>query len=186
MPKLLVVIASVREGRVGKPVGDWFVERAEAHGEFDVEVADLKEIALPMMDEPNHPRAQKYQRDYTKAWSATVAAADVIVFVSPEYNFTVPPPLANAISYLANEWEYKAIGVVSYGGISAGTRGAAQLRIPLGALSAFQVGPAVNIPFIAKQIEDGKFAANEANNKAAESLLNELQKVNGALQTLRN
>lgn len=186
MPKLLVVIVSVREGRAGKPVGDWFIERARAHGKFEVEVADLKELALPMMDEPNHPRMQDYKRDYTKAWSATVAAADAVVFVTPEYNFTVPPPLSNAISYLAKEWEYKALGVVSYGGISAGTRGAAQLRIPVGALGMFQVGPAVNIPFIAKQVSGDEFAANDSNDRAADAMLDELFKVDGALRTLRD
>lgn len=185
MPKLLVVIVSVREGRVGRPVGDWFIGRARAHGEFEVVVADLKELALPMMDEPNHPRAGNYQRDYTKAWSATVAAADAIVFVTPEYNFTVPPPLLNAISYLAKEWEYKAIGAVSYGGISGGTRGAAQLRVPLGAHGAFLVAPAVNIPFVAKQIEDDEFTANDSNDRAAAGLLDELYKVDAALAQLR-
>ena len=44
MPSLLVIIASTRPGRVGKPIGDWFVERARDHGGFDVAVADLLEL----------------------------------------------------------------------------------------------------------------------------------------------
>ena len=56
MPRLLVLIASTRPVRAGKPVGDWFTGVAEAHGGFEVEVADLKELALPFMDEAKHPR----------------------------------------------------------------------------------------------------------------------------------
>ena len=62
MPKLLIVIASVREGRIGKPIADWFVERAAEHGGWDIEVADLKEIALPLHDEPHHPQLQLHAR----------------------------------------------------------------------------------------------------------------------------
>jgi hypothetical protein len=36
-PRLGVIVASVREGRVGAPASDWFVEQAERHGGFDVE-----------------------------------------------------------------------------------------------------------------------------------------------------
>ena len=42
MINLLVVIASVRPGRVGEPVANWFVPIAEADERFNVEVADLK------------------------------------------------------------------------------------------------------------------------------------------------
>ena len=55
MPKLMIVIASTRPGRVGLPVGRWFEAHARAHGAFEIEVADLAEIELPFMDEPNHP-----------------------------------------------------------------------------------------------------------------------------------
>ena len=53
--KLMVVIASVREERVGPAIARWFVERAEAHGTFELDVVDLKEVALPMLDEPTPP-----------------------------------------------------------------------------------------------------------------------------------
>jgi NAD(P)H-dependent FMN reductase len=186
MPKLLVVIASVREGRVGKPVADWFLERAREHGGFEIEVADLKELDLPLMSEPNHPSLGKYTQDVTRAWSATVGAADAFVFVSPEYNYSVPPPLSNAISYLNAEWKYKALGLVSYGGVSAGTRSTTDLRGMIGALGMYQVVPAVNIPFARQKLEDGRLVANEIMNDAVPALLDELLKVDAALRTLRD
>jgi NAD(P)H-dependent FMN reductase len=46
-----VVIAGIRPGRVGLPVGRWVAETAAAHGGFKVEVVAL---ALPLPDEPHH------------------------------------------------------------------------------------------------------------------------------------
>ena len=34
----------------------------------------------------------------------------------------MPASLKNAIDYLHNEWHYKPVGFVAYGGVSAGTR----------------------------------------------------------------
>ena len=61
MPKLHVVIASTRPGRTGLPVGAWFFECAKLHGKFDVELIDLKEVNLPFLDEPQHPRLRQYE-----------------------------------------------------------------------------------------------------------------------------
>src|SRR3954464_13099564 len=122
MPTLQIIIASTRPGRVGLPVADWFVARAGAHGGFSLDVADLAVIDLPMMDEPNHPRLQRYEHQHTKDWSARVGAADAFVMITPEYNHSYNAPLKNAIDFLHKEWEYKPVGFVSYGGIAAGTR----------------------------------------------------------------
>jgi NAD(P)H-dependent FMN reductase len=120
---LSVVIASTRPGRVGLPVGRWAAETASAHGGFQVEVADLAEVALPMMDEPHHPRLGQYVHEHTLRWSALVDAAGAFVFVTPEYNHGPAASLLNAVAYLFREWLYKPVGFVSYGGVSAGLRG---------------------------------------------------------------
>src|SRR5699024_11872745 len=52
----------------------------------------------------------------------TRRSSDLFVFVMPEYNYGYNAPLKNAIDYLHNEWHYKPVGFVSYGGVSAGTR----------------------------------------------------------------
>jgi len=99
--RLEVVIASTRPGRIGWPVGTWFLERARAHGGFDVSLIDLKELALPMLDEPKHPRLGQYEHEHTKRWSASVAAADAFVFVTPEYNHGMSGVLKNTIDWLS-------------------------------------------------------------------------------------
>ena len=55
-------------------------------------------------------------------------AADAFVFVTPEYNHGYPASLKNAIDYLNQEWRYKPVGFVSYGGVAAGTRSVEQLQ----------------------------------------------------------
>ena len=60
LPKLGVVIASVREGRKGSAVAEWFLDIARRHGSFDVETIDLKTVDLPVFREPNHPRLRQY------------------------------------------------------------------------------------------------------------------------------
>jgi NAD(P)H-dependent FMN reductase len=185
-PKLLIVIASTRPGRVGLPVGRWFEAHARAHGAFEVEVADLAEIALPFMDEPNHPRLRQYTHKHTKDWSATVDAADAFALVMPEYNFGFTAPLKNAIDYLHMEWVYKPVGLVSYGGISAGTRAAQMIKQVLSTLKMYPLPEAVSIPFVAKFIDDeGVLQPNEVMEQAATAMLDETLRMAGALKGLR-
>jgi NAD(P)H-dependent FMN reductase len=58
---LQVLIASTRPGRVGLPVGEWFVAVAQEHCAFEVDVVDLAILNLPFLDEPNQPRLRDYQ-----------------------------------------------------------------------------------------------------------------------------
>ena len=95
------------------------------HGGFEIDFADLAEVNLPFMDEPNHPRFHRYTHQHTLDWSARVEAADAFVFVMPEYNYGFTAPLKNAIDYLHAEWAYKPVGLVSYGGVAAGRPGSA-------------------------------------------------------------
>src|SRR4051812_3537430 len=186
MPKLIVVIASTRPGRVGLSVGEWVAARAVAHGGFDVETVDLAELALPLMDEPNHPRLRRYANEHTKAWSARADAADAFVLVMPEYNHGFTAPLKNAIDYLHQEWSYKPVGFVSYGGIAAGTRAMQMLKPVVIALKMTPIVEAGNIPFVRQFVnEDEVFAPNEVLEQAADAMLDELGRIERALRPLR-
>lgn len=184
-PVLLVVIGSTRPGRVGLPVATWVAERARAHGAFDVRVADLAEVALPLLDEPKHPRFQDYAFEHTKRWSAMVGGADAFAFVAPEYNHGIAAPLKNALDYLAVEWRRKPAGIVSYGGVSAGLRAAGQLKQVLAALQVVPVGGGVPIPMIGSRVKDGAVEANEPMEKAVDAMLEELATWHRALAPLR-
>jgi NAD(P)H-dependent FMN reductase len=183
--RLLVVVASTRPTRVGGAVGEWFTESARAHGGFDVEVADLAKLGLPLLDEPHHPRLRQYVHQHTKDWSATVDAADAIVFVMPEYNHGMTAPLKNAIDHLFQEWADKPLGLVSYGGASGGLRAAQQVKQVAQALRMVVAVEAVSIPFVAGHVADGRFAPPAAVEAAGTAMLDELARLDRALRPLR-
>jgi NAD(P)H-dependent FMN reductase len=187
MLNLHVVIASTREGRQGAFVGGWFHSYAKAHGKFNVELVDLAVVNLPLLDEPKHPRFHQYEHEHTKAWSAIVERADAFVFVTPEYDFGAPAALLNAIHYLSREWAYKAVGFVSYGGVSAGLRGVQMTKQVVGSLKMVSMVEAVAIPFFGQFIdtEAGTFDPGEVQEKAAGAMLDELLKWTNALEPLR-
>jgi NAD(P)H-dependent FMN reductase len=186
MRTLTVIIGSTRPGRAGLPIAEWFVDRARAHGGFRVEVADLAEIDLPLLDEPNHPRLRKYTKQHTKDWSARIERADAVVFVTPVYNYGYPATVKNAIDYLHEEWRDKPVGFVSYGGVAAGTRAVQQLKQVVTTLRMVPVVESVNIPFHAQFIDDeGRVNANETMEQAADAMLGELRRLEGALRPLR-
>jgi NAD(P)H-dependent FMN reductase len=186
MPSLGVVVGSVRKGRIGQPVAEWFVQRVRAHGGFDPTLIDLEDVDLPMLETPHHPRLQKYEDDKTKAWSALVKGIDAFVFVTPEYNHFAAPALVNALDSVYVEWNYKACGFVSYGGPAGGARSAVMTRILVTSLKMMPMFESVLIPLAAQMIKDGRFAATEPLEKAATVMLDELKKWDGALASLRS
>jgi NAD(P)H-dependent FMN reductase len=184
-PRLHTIIASTRPGRVGPAIARWFDEFAKAHGKFDAHLVDLTDFDLPVYDEPQHPSRRAYQHDHTKKWSESVKAADAFVFVTPEYNYTLPPSLANAIDYLFWEWQYAPVGFVSYGGVSGGLRAAQTARLMATSVKMMPVPEGVALPNVFAQIKDGVFTANELNTQGAASVLNEMIKWADALKPLR-
>ncbi|MEM6284079.1 MAG: NAD(P)H-dependent oxidoreductase, partial [Chloroflexota bacterium] len=65
MPTLQIMTVSTRKQRIGPIIASWFVEQAQQYGKFEVEPIDLAEVNLPLFDEPNHPRMQQYENEYT-------------------------------------------------------------------------------------------------------------------------
>jgi NAD(P)H-dependent FMN reductase len=186
LPTLQVIVASVREDRVGLPVSKWFIAHARDHGGFTIDVADLAQIDLPLFDEPNHPRLRQYTRQHTHSWSARVEEADAFAFVTPEYNYGPAPALINAITYLHHEWRYKPAGFVSYGGVSAGLRGVQVAKQILSALKVVTIPEAVSIPFVQQFLDDERrIQPNEIMTNAATAMLDELVRLEAALRQLR-
>lgn len=187
MTNLKIITSTTRPGRSGVAVEKWFTALAKTKTEFKVELLDLSVINLPFMDEPNHPRMQKYQHEHTKQWSAKINEADAFIIVLGEYNFGFPAPIKNALDFLFNEWMHKPVGFVSYGGVSGGLRATQMLKQVVTTMSMVPITAQVNIPFFAKLIdENGVFQANEVIIKSAEHALVELKKWSEALKPMRN
>jgi NAD(P)H-dependent FMN reductase len=187
MPKLHVVTVSTRPGRVGPAIAAWFTAHARAHGGFEVRDVDLAEVALPMFDEPRHPRFRQYEHEHTRRWSAIVDDADAFAFVTPEYNYFAPPSLVNAFDFVLREWAYKPCGFVSYGGVSAGTRSVQMIKLLATSLKMMPIPEAVAIPFMTQHVDKdtGAFDPGETQAKAAATMLDELRRWADALAPLR-
>jgi len=184
--ELKVIVTSTRHERKGGAVANWFFEKAKNHELFNVELLDLKEIDLPMLDEPNHPMQMNYQYAHTKLWSEKVAAADAFVFVIPEYNYGMPPALVNAIDFLFKEWNYKPAALVSYGGISAGLRSAQMAKLIMTTVKLVPLMEAVSIPFFAKKINaNGIFQSDSPIDNSYEVMMKELVRWTRGLVAMR-
>ena len=166
-------------------MAEWVADHAERHDAFEIDFVDLKQLDLPLMAEPKHPRFKEYQYDHTKDWSARVDAADAFVFVHPEYNHGINAPLKNAIDYLNQEWKHKPIAFVGYGGVAAGTRAQQQLKQVVLSVDMHPI-VGVPIPFIAEKInDDGELEPNEEMEEAIPSMLDQLERAERSLRALR-
>lgn len=183
--RLHTIICSTRPGRVGPAVATWFHEHARQREGFDAALVDLADFALPVYDEPQHPSLQKYEKEHTKRWAASVAAADAYVFVLPEYNYGPPPSFVNALDFVYREWNYKPCGFVSYGGISGGLRAAQQSKLQVTTLKMMPMVEGVMIPYVARHLANGRLAGSEAIDQAARVMLDELLKWAKALAPMR-
>lgn len=186
MYKLKIISSTTRPGRKGPVIAEWIERKAKSFGSFDTEILDLGKVNLPVMNEAHHPRLKRYEHEHSKKWSAKIEEADAFIFVTAEYNFGYPAALRNALEYLTHEWGYKAAGIVSYGGVSAGTRAANSLKGDLTTLRIVPLPEAVNIPFFTQFLnENDEFIPNEISDKAADTMLKELVKWTKGLKVIK-
>jgi NAD(P)H-dependent FMN reductase len=177
---LMVLLASTRPGRAGEPVASWVMDHAGTRRDIAATCVDLKELDLPLLDEPEHPRLGRYHHDHTKRWSKLVDSADAFVFVMPEYNHGYTAPLKNAIDYLHHEWADKPVGFASYGGVAAGTRAVQLLKPVLTCLGMLPLTAQVAIPMVANHIDDGEFGSTKELDEALRTMFDQLVAHTGA------
>jgi NAD(P)H-dependent FMN reductase len=129
MLKLHVIVGSTREGRHADPVVRWLTPVARAHGAFDVEVLDLRDWPLPLFQETlatvGDFRNPTYSTPLVKSWNQKIGEGDAFLFVTPEYNHSIPGVLKNAIDsvFVSFGFRHKPAGMVGY---SAGAVGGAR------------------------------------------------------------
>ncbi|WP_190016210.1 NADPH-dependent FMN reductase [Streptomyces lucensis] len=143
--RVAVVVGSVREGRQGRAVTDWFLTAAGEEAGFDLDVIDLADVDLPLVmpgwgGAPD-PRAAAALREV----SPRLAAADAFVIVTPEYNHSFPAVLKNLVDWHRAEWQAKPVGFVSYGGLGGGLRAVEQLRLVFAEMHAVTVRDSVSL-----------------------------------------
>lgn len=141
-----IIVGSVREGRIGRVVADWFVEQIPASVGWDVSIIDLAELALPQ-DFSLSPG--------TEFFRGRIRHADAVIAVTSEYNHGYPAALKTALDTLKYEWRAKPIGFVSYGAMSGGARATEQLRQVVAELHMVSVRQSVQITKVRRMFRDG-------------------------------
>lgn len=173
--RLAVIVGSTREGRFGPVVADWFVRRARARGDLDVDVVDIAGARLPaVLGEVGEDG--RYASPEVRAYAERIAGADVFVVVTPEYNRGYPAALKHAVDCLYAEWQAKPVGFVGYaGGMSGGIRAIEQLRPVFTELHAVPLRDSVNFPHVHTRFgDDGEPLDAQEVNAAAKKLLDQL------------
>jgi NAD(P)H-dependent FMN reductase len=169
--RLVVVIASTREGRFAPKVANWFVEEAGTRADLDIDVLDLAEAGLP-------DRLTGWETPPPAAVAAVtprLAAADAFVIVTPEYNHSYPAPVKTLIDWHFIEWQAKPVGFVSYGGMSGGLRAVEHLRGVLAELHAVTVRDTVSFHMAGERFgPDARPVEPAGCAAAAKSMLDQL------------
>jgi NAD(P)H-dependent FMN reductase len=137
--KVGIILGSTRPGRRCEAVGRWLLEQARRRDDATFELVDIADYNLPILDEPSPPIHGRYELDHTRAWSERIASFDAYIFVTPEYNRSIPGALKNAIDFLYHEWTNKAAGFVSYGASAGGVAAVEHLRGVMGELQVADV-----------------------------------------------
>ena len=186
--RLAVIVGSVREGRFGPTVSDWFAREAAQSGTFDVDVIDLAEpghtlpMVFPDFSEPRPSEIDRVHEDLSRR----LHAADAFVVVTPEYNHSFPASLKNAIDWFHSEWSAKPVGLISYGGMAGGQRAAEHLRQVFPELHAVTVRATLSFA-MAWELFDEHGAPHDAEgtSAAARNMLEELEWWGDALRAAR-
>jgi NAD(P)H-dependent FMN reductase len=169
--RLVVVIASTREGRFAPKVANWFLEEAGTRADLDIDVLDLAEAGLPdrLTGWGTPPPAA------VAAVTPRMAAADAFVIVTPEYNHSYPAPVKTLIDWHFTEWQAKPVAFVSYGGMSGGLRAVEHLRGVLAELHAVTVRDTVSFHMAGERFGPDARPVDPAGcAAAAKSLLDQL------------
>ncbi|MBU8860043.1 MULTISPECIES: NAD(P)H-dependent oxidoreductase [unclassified Micromonospora] len=166
-----LIVGSTRPGRRGAAVAGWAAQVCSRHpavraGSAEIEVIDLAEQALPLLDEPVPAMFGDYRQAHTRRWSAVVAACDAFVFVTPEYNHSIPAALKNAVDYLYAEWNDKVAGLLGYG-VQGGLRATDHLRLILAEVHVVVVPTAVSVPIFT----DFDFSGSDPGDPTAPGIL---------------
>lgn len=184
-----IIAGSTRPGRKSLRVSEGVAHAAQSNfaSRARFEILDLVDHALPLLDEPVPAIMGDYRHAHTKRWAEDVGKCDGFIFVTPEYNHSIPAALKNAIDYLYAEWNDKAAGFVSYGGIG-GARAVEQLRLILAETrtatvrSQILLGPHANRALFSSP---DAWTTDDPSVDALNEMLSELLDWSKALQEMR-
>ena len=184
MNNIAIILGSTRPNRNGEAVAKWVYEIACKRSDATFELVDIKEYNLPLLDEPIPASQGKYSKEHTKKWAAKIDSFDAYIFVTPEYNHSIPGALKNAIDFLYKEWNNKAAGFVSYGS-AGGSRAVEHLRLVMAELMIADVRAQVMLSLATDFVNYSEFKPDIRHLQEVNTLLDQVIAWGNALKTLR-
>ncbi|MBF0697879.1 NADPH-dependent FMN reductase [Actinomyces bowdenii] len=182
MTRIAVVLGSVRPNRVGGSVAQWVVDQANATEGVQAELVDIAAFNLPVFAEEMPPMMAAPKDPAAVAFNEALSSYDAYIFVTPEYNRSIPGALKNAIDFVVpSVMANKAVGLVAYS-YSNGFRPLEHLRDVLVNFTTGVVTPQVNVS-LATDFSNGSFSPAEYHNVAA--VVEAVVAQDKALSTLR-
>jgi chromate reductase len=165
--QIAVIVGSLRRDSINRKLANAMAKLAPPDFTFkQVEIGDL-----PLYNQDDDAN----QAASVKRLKAEIIAANGLMFVTPEYNRSIPGVLKNAIDHASrpygqSAWVGKPAGVL---GASVGVIGTALAQQHLRNILANQDMPTLGQPEVFIQAQDGLFDANgnvaEANKKFLQS-----------------
>lgn len=126
-PKIAIIIGSTRDSRFADKPANWVLEQGQKRDDLDFELVDIRDFDLPFFNEMASNAWVPSQDEHAVAWQNKLDEFDGYIFVTSEYNRSIPASLKNALDQAYVQWNKKPGAVVSYGSVG-GTRAAEHLR----------------------------------------------------------
>lgn len=185
MKKIAIILGSVRDGRNAPQVGEWVKEVAEAHGNAEYSIIDLKDYNMPLF----YKRFSEYdgsEEEYSrlKELQEKTIEADGYVFITQEYNHSITSALKNYLDLYYAEFNNKSAGIVSYGSFMGG-RAAEHLRGILSELQVAHVRNHVGLSLFTDFEGFVNFKPQAMHADGVKALLDQVVNWSEALSTLR-
>lgn len=111
-----VILGTPRKSRASENVAKFVIGEVSKHEGVETELIDILDLRIPINDAGEALKQAGF--------SATVARADALVLVVPEYNHGYPGLLKHVLDTNLKEYIHKAVGVC---GVSAGNFGGTRM-----------------------------------------------------------
>lgn len=173
--KVGIILGSIREGRMGEGVANWVNDLAQARDAGTTyDFVDLKKFNVPLLESAVVPGAANKQYDdaQVQEWSNAIDSYDGFIFVTPEYNHSVPGGFKNAFDALGGEWAGKPVAFVSYGA-NGGIRATEAWRLIVANFEMLQVRAALDFNLFT-DFPEGNFTPDARKVDEASALFDAL------------
>ena len=149
--QIAVVVGSLRRDSFNRKLANALAQLAPA--EFSLQQARIDDLPLYNQDDDANPA------ESVKRLKAEIAAAQGVLFVTAEYNRSIPGVLKNAIDHASrpygqSAWQGKPAGVI---GVSVGAIGTALAQQHLRNILAYLDMPTLGQPETFIQFKEGLF-----------------------------